>query len=661
MKLGPGIRFCCLLLGILSIAAIVGCGGGNSFQQPAAPAAASTPSAPPPLPQPPPPPTITFAAAPAAISSGSSSTLSWTTTNATSLTIDQGLGAQQNASAGSVNVSPAATTTYTATASGANNQSVSQQVTVTVSAPPPPPPPPPPAPTLAFSATPATITAGGSATLSWTTNNVSSLTIDNGIDAVQNPAAGSIAVNPTITTTYTATAVGTNGQSIAQTAVVTVKAPAPTITFSASPTSINSGSSSTLSWTTSNAASLSIDNGIGLVTDASTGSVTVSPATTTTYTATATSSDNQTVTAKAIVTVVPQSPTASPLQHVIVLIMQNRSFDQLFGMYPGTTGNTVEGIHPGIPGYSQIDSSGKSVSPFLQTNAVSPLLPEGHTPYLKEIDNGLMDKYAFVSGDVAMGYFDSSIPGIPILWGYADQFALADHYFSSVIAEAPTNQLYMVAASDNGSLASVQPSFGPCQQPDPNSQPYNFKNVADELSQNGFTLGVFQESFGVCSNSNPMHNPFQYFTSTHTITQDYTQFAPLLKSGNIPEVSFIIPSGSNDLHPGNDRAISVGVGFIDTLVHDLQTSPAWSTTALIVTFDTAGGWYDHVPPPHLDAQGLGPRVPMLVISPYAKKGYVSHVQMDHVSILKFIQWNWRLNSLNARNALSGDMLDMFQF
>ncbi len=660
MNLGPGIRFCCLLLGILSIAAIVGCGGGNSFQQPAAPAASSTPSAPPPSPQPPPPPTITFAAAPAAISSGSASTLSWTTSNATSLTIDPGLGAQQNVSAGSVNVSPAATTTYTATASGANNQSVSQQVTVTVSAP-PPPPLPPPAPTLAFSATPATITAGGSATLSWTTTNVSSLTIDNGIGAVQNPAGDSIVVDPTITTTYTAIAMGTNGQSITQMAVVTVKAPAPTITFSASPASITSGSSSTLSWTTSNAATLSIDNGVGAVQDVPAGSVTVSPTATTTYTATATSSDNQTVTAKAVVTVVPQNPTASPLQHVIVLIMQNRSFDQLFGMYPGTSGNTVEGIHPGIPGYSQIDSSGKSVSPFLQTNAVSPLLPEGHTPYLKEIDNGLMDKYALVSGDVAMGYFDSTIPGIPILWGYADQFALADHYFSSVIAEAPTNQLYMVAASDNGSLASVQPSFGPCQQPDPNSQPYNFKNIADELSQNGFTLNVFQESFGVCSNSNPMHNPFQYFTSTHSITQDYTQFAPLLKSGNIPEVSFIIPSGSNDLHPGNDRAVSVGVGFIDTLVHNLQASPAWSTTALIVTFDTAGGWYDHVPPPHLDTQGLGPRVPLLVISPYAKKGYVSHVQMDHVSILKFIQWNWRLNSLNARNGISGDMLDMFQF
>src|SRR6185437_16065780 len=281
------------------------------------------------------------------------------------------------------------------------------------------------------------------------------------------------------------------------------------------------------------------------------------PASTTTYTATAVGSDSQTVTAKAVVTVIPQNPTASPLQHVIILIMQNRSFDQLFGMYPGTNGNTVEGIHPGIPGYSQIDSSGKSVSPFLQTNAVSPLLPEGHTPYLKEIDNGLMDKYALVSGDVAMGYFDSTIPGIPILWGYADQFALADHYFSSVIAEAPTNQLYMVAAQDNNNTKTIDPAFGPCNQQGTPSPALTFTNAADQLTAKGFTWGVFQQSFGICSDSSSVHNPFQYFTSSEASTQDYVKFAGLLKSGNVPAVSFIIPSGSEDLHPGNNKPLSV--------------------------------------------------------------------------------------------------------
>lgn len=531
---------------------------------------------------------------------------------------------------------------------------------------PAPAPPADPAPTVTFAAAPTTIASGSSSTLSWTTTNATSLTIDNGVGAQQNVAAGSVSVSPTSTTTYTATASGANNRSVTQQVTVTVTVPAtpgpaPTLTFTAAPAAINSGGSSTLSWTTTNATSLTIDNGLGSQSNVATGSIAVTPTVTTTYTATATSADNQTVTQMAVVTVNAPGPTASPLQHIIVVIMQNRSFDQLFGVYPGTNGNTVEGIRPGIPGFTQVDKAGKTISPFVQTNPVSPLLPEGRNAYLRVMDGGLMDKYAFYNGDVAMGHFDSTVPGISTLWSYADQFALADHYFSSVIAEAPTNQLYMVAASDNNVLTSIQPGFGPCQTSVAKAPPYTFKNVADELSEKGFALGVFQQSFAFCGDSSPLHNAFQYFTTTHTLTQDYSQFASILNSGKVPEVSIIIPSGSEDLHPGNNKPLSVGIEFIDDLVHEVQASPIWSTTAIVVTFDTAGGWYDHVPPPPLDAQGLGSRVPTLVISPFAKKGYVSHVQMDHVSILKLIQWNWKLDSLNPRNDLSGDMLDMFQF
>jgi len=530
----------------------------------------------------------------------------------------------------------------------------------------PNPPPTDPAPTLSFAAAPTTIVSGSSSTLSWTTTNATSLTIDNGVGAQQNIAAGSVSVSPTSTTTYTATASGANNHSVTQQVTVTVTppttpGPAPTLTFAAAPATIDSGSSSTLSWTTTNATSLTIDNGVGAQQNVATGSIAVTPTVTTTYTATATSADNQTVTQMAVVTVNAPGPTASPLQHIIVVIMQNRSFDQLFGVYPGTNGNTVEGIRPGIPGFTQVDKAGKTISPFLQTNPVSPLLPESRTAYLGEIDGGLMDKYAAFDGDVGLGYFDNTVPGIATLWGYADQFALADHYFSSVIAEAPTNQLYMVAAQDNNNTKTIDPAFGPCNQQGTPSPALTFTNAADQLTAKGFTWGVFQQSFGICSDSSSVHNPFQYFTSTEASTQDYVKFAGLLKSGNVPAVSFIIPSGSEDLHPGNNKPLSVGIGFIDALVHEVQASPIWNTTAIIVTFDTAGGWYDHVPPPQLDAQGLGPRVPTLVISPFAKKGYVSHVQMDHVSILKLIQWNWKLGSLNPRNDLSGDMLDMFQF
>jgi phospholipase C len=114
------------------------------------------------------------------------------------------------------------------------------------------------------------------------------------------------------------------------------------------------------------------------------------------------------------------------------------------------------------------------------------------------------------------------------------------------------------------------------------------------------------------------------------------------------------------MHPGSG-AVSNGITWLDGFIKQIQASPVWSNTAIIVIWDSSGGWWDHVPPPQIDAQGFGPRVPMLVISPFAKKNYISHVQMDDVSILRFIQGTFGLQPLNARNQISSDLGDMFQF
>src|SRR5207248_164412 len=225
---------------------------------------------------------------------------------------------------------------------------------------------------------------------------------------------------------------------------------APTIQFSAQPASIFLRQSSTLSWHTTNATKVSIAN---LGDFPAVGSTSVSPTTTQTYTATATG-PNGSATTSVTVTV---AATASPIQHVIVLILQNNSFDHLFGVFPPVNGNTIEGIRPGIPGYTQVDAAGKSVSPFLLTDTSPSALPERHADYFADLDSGAMDKFAATEGDISMGYYDNTTPGIATLWGLAQQFALADHYFQSVLVEAPTNQLYMVAASDNNRAFSVQP------------------------------------------------------------------------------------------------------------------------------------------------------------------------------------------------------------
>ncbi len=215
-------------------------------------------------------PTVKISASPASIVVGSSSTLTWTSTGATSASINQGIGTV--AVNGSRVVSPTATLTYTITAKNSSGTTTATaKVTVVI-----------PPPTVSFSASPATIPPGGSATLSWTTTGATSASIDQSIGTVA--LIGSKVVKPTATKTYTITVKGSGGTVTAK-AMVTVAATPPTVSFSATPAIIEPGQSSKLTWSVQNATSISIDNGIGTVSANS--SRTVTPTATTIYTLTA--------------------------------------------------------------------------------------------------------------------------------------------------------------------------------------------------------------------------------------------------------------------------------------------------------------------------------------------------------------------------------------
>ena len=588
-------------------------------------------------------PAVSIQISPSTIKAGDTATLSWNSSNATSVTLDNGIGTV--AASGSRTITPAASTSYTATATSPAG-AVTAVATVTVVFP----------PSITFTANPPNITQGASTTLSWTSTNATSVTIDNNIGA--EPVNGSVVVSPTSPTVYTATATGAGGAASSTFKVDVSNAAPPTVSLSVTPAAISAGQVATLSWTSTNGTAAAIDTGVGDV--ALNGSFQVSPDSTKTFTITV-QGGGGTATATTTVTVGPAIATASPIKHVIVVLLQNNSFDHLFGTYPASNGNTVEGLNPSVPGYMQIDAAGNSVIPHLLTDDAPGNLPEGDVAYRQVLTPG-MDKFAYYNGDLSMGYFDSTTAGMATLWQYAQQFALADHYFGSVVGEAPTNQLYMVAAADLNRTYDVQPAYGPCQISEPDAVPYTFPNVADQLSAAGFGWGVFEQSFGDCTIFMGIHNPFQFFTSVHDSpnVQDYSNFAAQVQNDILPPFSLIIPDSKHDMHPGS-APITNAISFLQTLVQQVQASPVWSSTAIIVTFDTGGGWYDHVYPPTVDSQGLAFRVPTLVISPYAKKNYVSHVVMDHVSILRLVQWNWTLPSLNARNAQSGDMFDMFDF
>lgn len=347
-----------------------------------------------------------------------------------------------------------------------------------------------------------------------------------------------------------------------------------------------------------------------------------------------------------------------PIKNVIVVIMQNRSFDHLFGTFPGATG-----IQPGVPGFSQVDANGAVVTPQLLTDTAIADLPHSRSDFLRVWDSGAMDKYAFFNGSVSMGHYDNTTAGMSTLWGWAQQFALADNFFPSVMSDAPTNQLYLVAAEDNNNPASIDPFFPPCNTAVAATAGYTFPHVGDQLATKGLTWAWYQESLGVCGSYVAQENPFQFFTDTHASTnvRDLTKFSTDLSSGNLPTVSFVQPGPAHSMHPALGVPVTNGITWLDGFIRQVQAAPQWANTAIIVIWDSSGGWWDHVPPPQVDAQGYGARVPMMVISPFAKKNYISHVQMDDVSILRFIQGTFGLPSLNARNQLGNDLSDMFSF
>ena len=376
----------------------------------------------------------------------------------------------------------------------------------------------------------------------------------------------------------------------------------------------------------------------------------------------------------------------SSVKHLIIVVMQNSSFDHLFGTYPG-----VNGLDSSLPSYHQVDQAGNTISPQLLTNLSPADLNHTATSYTIAYDSGKMDKYAWENGDTSMDYYDSSSIstandgrqfGVTTLWNYAQQYALADNFFAAAMASEPSNMLYMVAADPStGSDPYGYPQLDACTaglyQQNKNSganitPPLTFPNVGDQLSGKNITWGFYQEFFsneqdGTCTHYVPQENPFQYFqtTANSSNVQNFTMtgFSSMLASGTLPSVMWVQPSPGHSMHPGQGN-IANGIEWLDDFVQAVKNSSAWSSTAILVLWDESGGWYDHIAPPQLSGTlGLGARIPVLMISPFAKPGHISSQQMDSVSILRFIQWNWALGPLSgasqaARESQSGNICDL---
>ncbi len=246
---------------------------------------------------------------------------------------------------------------------------------------------------------------------------------------------------------------------------------------------------------------------------------------------------------------------------------------------------------------------------------------------------------------------------IPNYWEYARRFTLCDAFFSSLAGPSEPNHLYTVAAQSGGLVNNPPPNLAG------QDGVYTFPTMAELLEKSGVSWKYYDEKPNPHKHSlwNPMPGFKQFQQSpalmSHLVGLD--QFYADAKAGTLPAVCWVVPTPQDSEHPPADSAR--GMRHVTDLVNAIMGSAAWKDTAIIVTWDDYGGFYDHVAPPAVDQYGYGPRVPALVISPYAKPGHISHARYDFTSPLKLIEERFGLKPLTLRDGATNDMRDCFDF
>ena len=418
------------------------------------------------------------------------------------------------------------------------------------------------------------------------------------------------------------------------------------------------------------------------------------------------------------------------INHIIVIYLENRSFDQLYGLFPG-----ADGVANAGDAAIQVDRDGKpydKLPPVLNTNfrpAVVdsrfptdlPNKPYRAEPYVTlsqitgdawhryyqeqlQIDGGKMDKFVAWTdaGALPMSYFDGSPTP---LWAYARDYVLMDHFHHAAFGGSYMNHMLFVCACvarfdgappdmvaklddkgvpvkdgavtpDGYAVNTILPRLGPLPvnydlaktlPPQPNP------TIGDRLDEKGIDWAWYSGGWdaAVAGKPGPLfqfhHQPFAYFTNTALGTpgakahlKDEVDFVDGIEKGTLPPVVFFKPSGEDNEHPGY-ASVLAGEYHTALLLRLIERSPLWKDSAVIVTYDENGGLWDHVAPPAIDRWGPGTRVPTLVISPFARRGYIDHTVYDTTAILKLIETRFGLAPLGTRDAGSADMTAAFDF
>jgi phospholipase C len=366
------------------------------------------------------------------------------------------------------------------------------------------------------------------------------------------------------------------------------------------------------------------------------------------------------------------------IQHIVIIVKQNKSFDHFFGAFPGVNGASTATL-----------SNGQVIN-LVSVNDQMPDLCNIPACNVTAIDGGLMDRFdslalGNVNGNLA-AYSQATSSDIPNYFAYAQNFVIADQMFSANQAAGFPNQLTYIAANTGGAFDNptnpkkIFPVRWGCDS-DPSQLVSVFDNVGNVLRQAPcFDFQTMADSLEAAGLTWKFYGPLQtdlgyewvpfdaiaHIRNTSRWSQvvSQSQFVSDALSGNLPTVSWVIATGANSEHPGKlpgGPSVCDGENWTVAQVNAIMQGPLWNSSAIFMTWDDSGGFFDHVPPPTTGHYTLGLRVPLLIISPFAKAGYVSHTLYSHYSMLKFIETRFVLPPLTALDAGSDTMEDNFDF
>ena len=365
---------------------------------------------------------------------------------------------------------------------------------------------------------------------------------------------------------------------------------------------------------------------------------------------------------------------ASPIHHVVIVVMENHSFDSVFGTFPGANGATF-------------GNAGGTMVPLNHLNDQPPSDYDHTRDGARiDIDGGKMDAFNRHNCSTAPywcygQYWQADIPN---LWAYASTFALVDNAFSSAMTPSYANHQYLIAAQSGGATSNPN-NAGNAWGCDSNPQArtnvlppppaktgtavfpcFDYPVLADLLDQAGLSWKFYGPHPG---------EPGYLFVSMDAIRHirygndwanvvDWRTFQTDALSGDLPAVSWLQPDINDSQHP--TLSMTRGENWIVTNLNAVMQGPDWGSTVIFITWDEWGGFYDHVPPPTIDYMGPSLRVPMIVISPYAKPGYITskNPQIPYYtfdSMLAYVEHNFGLGSLTQRDATAGDLRDTLNY